>query len=390
MHDTLTSHHRQDGAALIIVLIMMTMAVMLSVSGVQSSITNERLAGNYRAMTQAQMNAERGLTEFQDWLLDAEWASDDWKQDKNLAQQGYRIVATPEWQPGRYVTVSMEGLAGGASALATATFRKPGLPSVTADAAFTCFGNDCELVVGSANGSSANHVAASGKDFKAQCASGNDNKRPINPEGTTKAGVIMPEGSLSQQSNGNKKGNKKDNKDPGSAVDGYPAIVTEDAGYGLVAGAASQRLDSEEPAGLRQLQQELFETLMELIDSSKGNEDQSLSGEGVYYAGNGSTVSIDGNASGILILEGATLEMKGSDCFKGLIIARPSRNGDKATIAAAKGTPTLLGAIMGENFVFDGTGNPSLLYSSEALGFEESTPPGGNKPLEITDWVTGE
>jgi len=52
------SARRQRGAALIVVLILMVMAVMLAVTGLQGGVTNEKLAGNYRAAALAQMVAE--------------------------------------------------------------------------------------------------------------------------------------------------------------------------------------------------------------------------------------------------------------------------------------------------------------------------------------------
>ncbi|MBZ9566586.1 pilus assembly PilX family protein [Modicisalibacter tunisiensis] len=50
--------HRQDGAALIVVLILMVMAAMLATTGLQGGVTNEKLAGNYRADALAKMAAE--------------------------------------------------------------------------------------------------------------------------------------------------------------------------------------------------------------------------------------------------------------------------------------------------------------------------------------------
>jgi|AntDeeMinimDraft_5_1070356.scaffolds.fasta_scaffold12655_2 hypothetical protein len=54
---------KQQGAALVIVLALMTGALVVGVSGMQSSLIDERLAGNYRASAQAQMNAEQAAGE---------------------------------------------------------------------------------------------------------------------------------------------------------------------------------------------------------------------------------------------------------------------------------------------------------------------------------------
>ncbi|AJY49407.1 pilus assembly PilX family protein [Halomonas sp. KO116] len=44
---------RQKGAALVIVMALLSGALMLGMSGMQSALIDERLAGNYRASTQA-------------------------------------------------------------------------------------------------------------------------------------------------------------------------------------------------------------------------------------------------------------------------------------------------------------------------------------------------
>ncbi|WP_136248735.1 pilus assembly PilX family protein [Halomonas borealis] len=51
---------RQQGAALVVVLSLLTMSLMLGVTSMQSSMIDERLAGNYRAQSEAQMAAEYG------------------------------------------------------------------------------------------------------------------------------------------------------------------------------------------------------------------------------------------------------------------------------------------------------------------------------------------
>ncbi|WP_081786024.1 pilus assembly PilX family protein [Halomonas sp. BC04] len=52
----------QKGAALVVVLSMLTMSLMLGLSGMQSSLIDERLAGNYKAASEAQMGAERAAS----------------------------------------------------------------------------------------------------------------------------------------------------------------------------------------------------------------------------------------------------------------------------------------------------------------------------------------
>src|SRR5690554_5436745 len=50
---------KQSGASLIVVLSLLTISLMVGLSSIQSSQIDERLAGNYRAQSQAQMGAEK-------------------------------------------------------------------------------------------------------------------------------------------------------------------------------------------------------------------------------------------------------------------------------------------------------------------------------------------
>ncbi|MFQ3789948.1 PilX N-terminal domain-containing pilus assembly protein [Halomonas sp. A29] len=54
--------HQQHGAALVVVLSLLTLSLMLGLSGYQSALVDERLAGNYRAATEAQMGAEHAVS----------------------------------------------------------------------------------------------------------------------------------------------------------------------------------------------------------------------------------------------------------------------------------------------------------------------------------------
>ncbi|MCE8031329.1 hypothetical protein HOP54_21820 [Halomonas daqingensis] len=57
------TRHKQQGAALVVVLALLSMALMLGISAMSGSLVNERLAGNYRIATQAHMSAEMAAAE---------------------------------------------------------------------------------------------------------------------------------------------------------------------------------------------------------------------------------------------------------------------------------------------------------------------------------------
>ncbi|WP_336269090.1 pilus assembly PilX family protein [Vreelandella arctica] len=79
----------QQGAALVIVMALLSGALMIGISGMNSALIDERLAGNYRAVALAQMNAERAASEadthfndendWKDKLYSALSSEDDWK-----------------------------------------------------------------------------------------------------------------------------------------------------------------------------------------------------------------------------------------------------------------------------------------------------------------------
>jgi hypothetical protein len=84
----------QKGAALVVVISLLSISLMVGLSSMQSSHVNERLAGNFRAQSQAQMAAEFGAAKAVDEL--------------NLyVKNGFKLSDLPECD------VSAESIAGG-------------------------------------------------------------------------------------------------------------------------------------------------------------------------------------------------------------------------------------------------------------------------------------
>lgn len=54
---------KQQGAALIIVLVLLSVSLVIGMSGMNAALVDERLAGNYRASVQAQMNSDSMMSE---------------------------------------------------------------------------------------------------------------------------------------------------------------------------------------------------------------------------------------------------------------------------------------------------------------------------------------
>ncbi|MCA8866752.1 MULTISPECIES: PilX N-terminal domain-containing pilus assembly protein [unclassified Halomonas] len=79
---------QQQGAALVIVMALLAGALMLGMSGMQSALIDERLAGNYRASVQAQMTAEStssSLADFQNSERRSEYLSSLFNDDEFAA-----------------------------------------------------------------------------------------------------------------------------------------------------------------------------------------------------------------------------------------------------------------------------------------------------------------
>ena len=110
---------RQRGAALLVVLSLVAIASVVAMAGVKSALVDERLAGNMRAMAQAQMAADWGATELlmapdqvasgereacetlEQKVVEGSW-SGDWRQGGVIPDQpniGYR------WVPCSYASV---------------------------------------------------------------------------------------------------------------------------------------------------------------------------------------------------------------------------------------------------------------------------------------------
>ncbi|MBF8224010.1 pilus assembly PilX family protein [Halomonas sp. 328] len=101
----------QRGAALIISLILLSVALILGVSAMQSALLDERMAGNHRFATQAQMAAEGATAELAGWLgerptrawgddlgLQLDASFDAWPACGGDIRQGVRVpVADNAW-----------------------------------------------------------------------------------------------------------------------------------------------------------------------------------------------------------------------------------------------------------------------------------------------------
>ncbi len=88
----MTLYHRQKGAALVIVMALLAGALLLGTAGMQSAIINEHLAGNYRLVAQANMNAESAYSRvFEESLETINWGGESYDQD-DIEKMGWEEI----------------------------------------------------------------------------------------------------------------------------------------------------------------------------------------------------------------------------------------------------------------------------------------------------------
>lgn len=75
---------KQKGAALIVVLSLLVISLMIGLSSIQSSMIDERLAGNYKAEVEAQMGAEKAVSEGVSEFLSSSVSDDVFSDDDPL------------------------------------------------------------------------------------------------------------------------------------------------------------------------------------------------------------------------------------------------------------------------------------------------------------------
>tara|TARA_R110001606_G_scaffold269193_2_gene417836 strand:+ start:1092 stop:1523 length:432 start_codon:yes stop_codon:yes gene_type:complete len=85
-------YDRQNGAALVIVMALLAGAMLLGIAGAQSAIINEHLAGNYRIVAQANMNAESAYSKAVEENIETiNWGSESYDQD-DIEKMGWEEI----------------------------------------------------------------------------------------------------------------------------------------------------------------------------------------------------------------------------------------------------------------------------------------------------------
>lgn len=370
----------ETGAALVISLLLLMVSTVLGVSGMSSAWMGERATGNHRQVSEAHLAAEAGIAHAVAWWEAAtDHHSDEggyWilphddaaSVDRKASAMAAAIAATTGGGTRNGVSWVIEDLVladrdtihftSTGTVVATGTTRRiavsytrprslaPGIP--VAEAAYTCFGPDCRIVLGG-NAFIDGHdwdIPASFDCTGAACAG-------VRRDAATHpgvAGILLPDAGALATSGGAAQGNAQ------QGVAGNPAssITTAyDGEHGLpywtdylarLDAAAAARGDIASGA----LGTRLMPRVTEITTDTQLNG--SIAGAGV-----------------LLVRENATLGLNGSFHFEGLIVVEAG-----AAIRMGNGNAAVFGAIVAlggapERIDAELAGNISVKYSRSAL-----------------------
>ncbi|WP_196801938.1 PilX N-terminal domain-containing pilus assembly protein [Thioalkalivibrio sp. ALE19] len=404
-HPPKLNSSRQDGAALIVGLILLAVATIVTLLSMSSGHMQERMTSNTNNQAHAFNAAEAGSAKLfhdlnsylggggqlrsdedlkealnaYDFHTDEPRANDD----PEFGEFGFFRVNLTESSVGESesrIVVDGYSLHGG-SVLARASvaivLESVGGMPFGSRGAFECIGEDgedgedCVFKAPSGGASS----AADGRDYVAPhpddlsqpnaCdTQGGAPDRAVDDQGenlASQAGLILPEGDVQESSGG---GGELD-------FEGDPSKVRSEEDYEERYGESLE--DRRSYIGER-----IAEHKANAMGVGESGEREITDQHGTWVAEEGETLKLDGDAGGIVILDGGELDMdSGNQCFSGLVLVR-----DGGRIRAG-GTGAILGSVVGAKI--DGPmthGNVSFFYSSEALGHAG----GGGGELRISSW----
>ncbi|MDI5890436.1 PilX N-terminal domain-containing pilus assembly protein [Halomonas rhizosphaerae] len=156
---------RQEGAALIVGLVLLTVSLLLGLSSVQSSRLEETMTGNQRSMELAYMASETGTSKFYDWLKNTTaWPSGSgdltYSNDGQVGEYARYEIESACWgapvsdpsscvenYDAEHVTLWMKGLAERGEVVARLVSKYKQLPIPPHSAAYTCFDVYCSDTV---------------------------------------------------------------------------------------------------------------------------------------------------------------------------------------------------------------------------------------------------
>lgn len=402
----------QKGAALVVVLSLLTVSLMVGLSGMQTSQIEERLSGNYRAQADAQMNAERAVSFMLDRVnssesengvslwMDFDASSSAMEQGSiglfDLADNNSSHCFSTASQAACFVRVT-----NGLLSLSTADYIFSAGRVVASDEDVVSYSDPLFVEVAT--------IVSGGYEPRAAITCDSDdpsnlltrcrlfaNNPPTVIDGKDYAMNVDTKGRVNEQTYNKYSGDPDRNAAayiiPGVDAEDRDAINTGSATIEgpTITDAAEWSQENED--GISE-QQQFNAGVDDYIERAQGGD------EGFIYVGSESDVeNFVMPERGILVIDGQDLSLgvRGNFKFTGLVVVVDgsltlSSSGDQGNGKGA-GTIAIVGSVMARNSKIDmNNGNPSVLYSSEALadvGVIGGVGAGGGRVVGVYDIIS--
>ncbi|MEQ6889686.1 PilX N-terminal domain-containing pilus assembly protein [Halomonas sp. CS7] len=394
-------HKTQAGAALIVSLVLLTVALLLGVSSMQASRLQEAMAGNQRALETAQMASESGTSKFYSWLRgQTSWPSDlssvPWNNGDVGTVGDYAMYQAEAicWGPesddticgslsAEHVKVTMQGYPRNRPEIsATIVSRYKKLPTPPYSAAYTCFDIYCSDTV-------SGNAELTGEDYHVpevfDCQ-GNACIASPDSDGKLEYDAYYPD----VHSDDHPSSDECLSYESGTASDGTAYTVCDNQYYGSneLYGGQAQWYDFLDFVSSSGYDVELHDgDSLDFNVGGRGDYDSTMSDSQLEDSGFWGTVTprfievIDGaevtvsastNTLGVIVVrDGAVLDYHGTSTHEGVIIIEPG-----GTLKFSSGNPQVYGGIVAlqsvnsEGEIVTGSlelsGNMGVHYSSAA------------------------
>jgi len=410
---------RQNGAALVVVLSLLAISLMVGLSSMQSSQVDERLAGNYKAQADAQMNAERAVSFMLDRVNSSEsengvslWMDFDASSSAmeqgaiglfDLADNNSSHCFSTASQAACFVRVT-----NGLLSLSTADYIFSAGRVVASDGGVVSYSEPLFVEVAT--------IVSGGYEPRAAITCDSDNPSDLltrcrlfanNPptviDGRDYAMNVKTQGNVIAS---DRYSDYPGDPDRNAAAYIIPGIDAEDrdainTGSATIEGPTitdAAEWSQENENGISEKQQ-FNDGIDDYLERARGGE------EGFIYVGSASDVeNFVMPERGILVIDGQDLSLgvRGNFKFTGLVVLVDGSltlssggnqgGGNSGGGGEGAGTIAIVGSVMARNSKIDmNNGNPSVLYSSEALadvGVIGGVGAGGGRVVGVYDIIS--
>ncbi|PXX94910.1 PilX N-terminal domain-containing pilus assembly protein [Halomonas sp. LBP4] len=406
-------YKEQGGAALIVSLVLLTVALLLGVSSMQASRLEEAMAGNHRASAAAQMASESGTSKFYSWLRgQISWPLDlndiDWNDGDEGAVGDYAMyqVKTICWGPedqsicdslsAEHVTVTMQGYPNNRSEItATVVSKYKRLPIPPHGPAYSCFGVYCSDKV-------SGNAVLTGEDYHVpevfDCE-GNDCIADPDSDGTTEYDAYYPDIPYAEHPTEESDGSSCETDDSSYTICDNKYYGVNDSYDGqsqwyefldfVTASGYDMELQEGDALDFNVGDRADYDSALSDSDLETTGFWESVSPKFIEVVGGAEvSVSASTNTLGVIVIrDGAVLDYHGTSTHEGVILIEPG-----GTLKFSSGNPQIYGGVVVLNSVNDDgeivtgelniSGNMGIHYSSAAWQLLHQ----GGKGVRLVSW----